>query len=185
MYEKVTDSILNVGINDPEVKKFENQFDLPEGMAYNSYLILDEKVCLMDSVDADVTDAWMENVKTALSGRSIDYLVVQHMEPDHSGSLEAIVDAYPDMKIVTSMQASKMMGQFFDRDFSDKVQLVKEGDTLSLGEHELSFIAAPMVHWPEVIMTYEKKEKILFAADAFGKFGVREAEPDDWACEAR
>ncbi|MCR4717609.1 MAG: MBL fold metallo-hydrolase [Lachnospiraceae bacterium] len=185
MFEEITKDILAVGVNDPNTTKFENQYDLPEGMAYNSYLIMDEKVCLMDSVDADVTDEWLNNVKEALNGRSIDYIVVQHMEPDHSGSLEAIIAAYPDMRIVTSAQALKMMGAFFDKDYSDKVDIVKENDTLSLGKHELTFVAAPMVHWPEVIMTYDKTDKVLFSADAFGKFGVRESEPDDWACEAR
>lgn len=185
MYEEVTKEVLNVGVDDETITKFENQFDLPEGMAYNSYLIQDEKVCLMDSVDASVTEEWLSNLKEALGGRTVDYIVVQHMEPDHSGSLAAFLDEYPSATIVTSLQASKMMAQFFDRDLSGRLMLVKEGDTLSLGKRELSFIAAPMVHWPEVIMTYDKEDKILFAADAFGKFGVRTAEPDDWACEAR
>ena len=185
MFEEITKDILAVGVNDPDIKKFENQYDLPEGMAYNSYLIMDEKVCLMDSVDADVKDTWINNVTEALGGRTIDYIVVQHMEPDHSGSLGAIIKAYPDMRIKTSAQAARLIGDFFDEDYSDKIDIVKEGDTLSLGRHELTFVAAPMVHWPEVIMTYDKIDKVFFSADAFGKFGVREAEPDDWACEAR
>ena len=185
MYEKVTETIFNVGVNDPEIKLFENQYDLPEGMAYNSYLIIDEKVCLMDSVDADVTQEWLANIDAALSGRNIDMIVVQHMEPDHSGSLLALIDKYPDIKIYTGQGAVNMMKQFFDRDLSEKINVVKEGDTLELGSHSLSFIAAPMIHWPEVIMTWEASEKVLFSADAFGKFGVREAEPEDWACEAR
>ena len=185
MYEKVTDTIINVGVNDPDIKLFENQYELPDGMAYNSYLILDDKVCLMDSVDADVKDAWFENMDAALSGRIVDYVVVQHMEPDHSGSLLALCEKYPDMKIYTSQGAVNMLKQFFDADLTDRIVTIKEGDTLSLGSHTLSFIAAPMVHWPEVMMTYEASEKVLFAADGFGKFGVRGAEADDWACEAR
>ncbi len=185
MYEKVTDTILNVGVNDPEITLFENQYELPDGMAYNSYLILDDKVCLMDSVDADVTDEWLANIEAASDGRSIDCMVVQHMEPDHSGSLLAIADKYPQMKLYMSAGAKNMVSAFFDRDLSDRIELIKEGDTLELGSHTLSFIAAPMVHWPEVMMTYEKSEKVLFAADGFGKFGVRGAEADDWACEAR
>ena len=185
MYEKVTETILNVGVNDPDIKMFENQYDLPEGMAYNSYLILDEKVCLMDSVDADVTEQWFANLDAALRDRAVDYVVVQHMEPDHSGSLISLVDKYPEIQIYTGQGTVNLLKQFFDRDLSDRVHVVKEGDTLELGSHSLTFYAAPMIHWPEVIMTYEKSEQVLFSADAFGKFGVREAEPEDWACEAR
>ncbi len=185
MYEKVTDTILNVGVDDPEITLFENQYDLPDGMAYNSYLILDDKVCLMDSTDADVTDAWLENIDAALDGRSIDCMVVQHMEPDHSGSLLAITGKFPQMQLYMSQGAKGMVAQFFDEDLSDRINVIKEGDTLELGSHKLSFIAAPMVHWPEVMMTYESSEKVLFSADGFGKFGVKGAEADDWACEAR
>ena len=185
MYEKVTGSILNVGVNDPDIKLFENQYELAEGMAYNSYLILDEQVCLMDSVDSDVTGEWLQNIEEALSGRSIDCMVVQHMEPDHSGSLMEIADRFPEMKLYMSMGAKGMLAQFFDRELGDRINVIKEGDVLELGSHTLSFIAAPMVHWPEVMMTYEASEKVLFAADGFGKFGVRGAEADDWACEAR
>ena len=188
MYEEVTKTILNVGVDDHDITLFENQYDLPDGMAYNSYLIVDDKVCLMDSVDADVTDEWVANIDKALSdnGKSrIDYLVVQHMEPDHSGSVLALVDKFPEVKIYTSIGAQNMMKQFFDRDLSGQITTIKEGDTLELGEHKLSFIAAPMVHWPEVMMTYESSEKVLFAADGFGKFGYKGAEADDWACEAR
>lgn len=188
MYEEVTKTILNVGVDDHDITLFENQYDLPDGMAYNSYLIVDDKVCLMDSVDADVTDEWIENIDKALSdnGKStIDYLVVQHMEPDHSGSILTLVKKFPEIKIYTSMGAVNMMKQFFDEDLSDRITTVKEGDTLELGSHKLSFIAAPMVHWPEVMMTYESSEKVLFAADGFGKFGYKGAEADDWACEAR
>ncbi|MBR4515213.1 MAG: MBL fold metallo-hydrolase [Lachnospiraceae bacterium] len=185
MYEKVTDTILNVGVDDPEITLFENQYDLQDGMAYNSYLILDDKVCLMDSTDADVTDAWLENIDAALDGRSIDCMVVQHMEPDHSGSLLAITGKFPQMQLYMSQGAKGMVAQFFDEDLSDRINVIKEGDTLELGSHKLSFIAAPMVHWPEVMMTYESSEKVLFSADGFGKFGVKGAEADDWACEAR
>ncbi len=188
MYEEVTGSILNVGVNDPDIVLFENQYDLPEGMAYNSYLIADDKVCLMDSVDADVTDEWLENIKKALADKgkkTVDYLVIQHMEPDHSGSVLALLDQYPEVSIYTGAGALNMIKQFFDKDLSGQITTVKEGDTLELGSHKLAFIGAPMVHWPEVIMTYESTEKVLFAADGFGKFGVRGAEADDWACEAR
>lgn len=188
MYEEVTKTILNVGVDDHEITLFENQYDLPDGMAYNSYLIVDDKVCLMDSVDADVTDEWMSNIEKALADAGkdkIDYLVVQHMEPDHSGSILTLVKKFADIKIYTSVGAVNMMKQFFDEDITDRVTTVKEGDTLELGSHTLSFIAAPMVHWPEVMMTYESSEKVLFAADGFGKFGYKGAEADDWACEAR
>lgn len=188
MYEEVTKTILNVGVDDHDITLFENQYDLPDGMAYNSYLIFDDKVCLMDSVDADVTDEWLANIDKALADTGkdkIDYIVVQHMEPDHSGSLLSIVDKFPDIQIYTSMGAQNMMKQFFDKDLSGQITTIKEGDTLELGSHKLSFIAAPMVHWPEVMMTYESSEKVLFAADGFGKFGYKGAEADDWACEAR
>ena len=188
MYEEVTKTIINVGVNDPDITLFENQYDLPEGMAYNSYLIVDDKVCLMDSVDTDVTDEWIANIDSALSDsgkNGVDYLVVQHMEPDHSGSILTLVKKFPGVQIYTSMGAQNMMQQFFDEDLSGRITIIKEGDVLELGSHNLSFIAAPMVHWPEVMMTYEASEKVLFAADGFGKFGVRGAEADDWACEAR
>lgn len=188
MYEEVTKTILNVGVDDHDIELFENQYELPDGMAYNSYLIIDDKVCLMDSVDADVTEEWVANIDKALSDAgktTIDYLVVQHMEPDHSGSILTLIKKFPNVQIYTSMAASNMMKQFFDEDLSDKITAIKEGDTLELGSHKLSFIAAPMVHWPEVMMTYESTEKVLFSADGFGKFGYKGAEADDWACEAR
>lgn len=185
MYEKVTEDIINVGVEDDAIVLFENQYDLPDGMAYNSYLIKDDKLCIMDSVDEDVTGEWLKNIEEAAEGKSIDIIVVLHMEPDHSGSLIDIVEKYPDIKIYTSMAASNMMKQFFKEDLSDRTVIIKEGDKLTLGSHTLSFIAAPMIHWPEVMMAYEEKEKVLFSADAFGKFGVRNAEADDWACEAR
>lgn len=186
MYEPgITENIINVGVDDRNIDKFENQYELPDGMAYNSYLILDEKVCVMDSVDADVTEEWLANIDNYRSGRDIDIIVVQHMEPDHSGSLTAFMEKFPNAGIYTSAAASNMIKQFFDRDLSGRIETVKEGDKLSLGSHELNFIAAPMVHWPEVIMTYESTSKVLFSADAFGKFGYKGAEADDWACEAR
>lgn len=186
MYEaNITEDIINIGVDDKNIKIFENQYELPDGMAYNSYLILDEKVCVMDSVDADVTGEWLANLEEYLGGRSIDYIVVQHMEPDHSGSLMAFLDKYPAARIKTSMAASNMMKQFFEADLSGRIDVIKEGDTLILGKHELSFIAAPMIHWPEVMMTYDAFSKTLFSADAFGKFGYKGAEADDWACEAR
>ncbi|MBQ9867376.1 MAG: MBL fold metallo-hydrolase [Lachnospiraceae bacterium] len=186
MYEaNITEDIINIGVDDKNIKVFENQYELPDGMAYNSYLILDEKVCVMDSVDADVTDEWLSNLNKYLGGRDIDYIVVQHMEPDHSGSLLAFLDKYPNARIKTSMAASNMMKQFFAADLSSRTDIIKEGDSLELGKHTLSFIAAPMVHWPEVMMTYDASSKILFSADGFGKFGYKGAEADDWACEAR
>ena len=186
MYEaNITEDIINIGVDDKNIKVFENQYELPDGMAYNSYLILDEKVCVMDSVDADVTGEWLSNLDKYLGGRDIDYIVVQHMEPDHSGSLLAFLDKYPNARIKTSMAASNMMKQFFAADLSGRTDIIKEGDSLELGKHTLSFIAAPMVHWPEVMMTYDASSKILFSADGFGKFGYKGAEADDWACEAR
>ncbi len=186
MYEpNVTEDIINVGVDDRNIEKFENQYELPDGMAYNSYLILDEKVCVMDSVDADVTEEWLSDLDKHLNGRNIDYIVVQHMEPDHSGSLAVFLKKYPLARIKTSALAVNMIKQFFDEDLSGRIDIVKEGDTLKLGKHELSFITAPMVHWPEVIMTYDAVSGTLFSADAFGKFGYKGAEADDWACEAR
>ena len=186
MYEaNITEDIINIGVDDKNIKVFENQYELPDGMAYNSYLILDEKVCVMDSVDADVTGEWLSNLDKYLGGKDIDYIVVQHMEPDHSGSLLAFLDKYPNARIKTSMAASNMMKQFFAADLSGRTDIIKEGDSLELGKHTLSFIAAPMVHWPEVMITYDASSKILFSADGFGKFGYKGAEADDWACEAR
>ncbi|MCR4690756.1 MAG: MBL fold metallo-hydrolase [Lachnospiraceae bacterium] len=186
MYEpNVTDEIINVGVDDKEIKIFENQYELPDGMAYNSYLILDEKICVMDSVDADVAEQWLANLEQYLAGKTPDYIVVQHMEPDHSGSLEIFAQKYPGAKIITGVAALPMIRQFFGEELTARVETVKEGDSLSLGKHQLNFIAAPMVHWPEVIVTYEATSKTLFSADSFGKFGYKGAEADDWACEAR
>lgn len=182
--EKVTDTIINVGVNDYDVTLFESQYMLEAGMAYNSYIILDDKVAVMDTVDSAVTEEWMKNLEEALDGRDIDYVVVQHMEPDHSGSLKKLVEKYPKMQIVGNAKTFPMISQFFDIDIEDKKVVVAEGDTLELGSHTLTFVMAPMVHWPEVMVTYESSEKVLFSADAFGKFGTRDSD-EDWACEAR
>ena len=181
---EITKDILYVGVNDHLVDLFEGQYDVPNGMAYNSYLICDDKVAVMDSVDAHFTDEWITKIAAALGERTPDYLVVQHMEPDHSGSVAAFAQAYPGTTIVASAQAFNMMKAYFGTDYADRRVVVKEGDTLPLGTHTLHFVTAPMVHWPEVIMTYDDADKVLFSADAFGKFGALDAD-EDWACEAR
>ncbi len=180
----VTKDIKWIGVNDRKIDLFEGQYEVPNGMAYNSYIILDEKIAVMDTVDANFTHEWLDNLAAALSGRKPDYLVVQHMEPDHSANILNFTKVYPDAKIVTSAKALTMMTQFFGVDFSDKAITVTEGDSLALGRHTLTFITAPMVHWPEVIMTYDQTDKVLFSADGFGKFGATDAD-EDWACEAR
>ena len=180
----ISQAIKYVGASDRTLYLFEGQYILPEGMAYNSYLILDEKTAVMDTVDELVQDKFLENVKAELAGRALDYIVVQHLEPDHSGSLEALVKLYPEAKIVLSAKAKAMAVNFLDTDISQRAVTVAEGDTLSLGSHTLHFVTAPMVHWPEVILSYEESEKVLFAADAFGKFGALDVD-EDWACEAR
>jgi len=181
---KITDTIKYIGVNDHEIDLFEGQYDVPNGMAYNSYAIIDEKIAIMDSVDAKFFDEWIANIKGALGDRKPDYLVVQHMEPDHSANIMNFANAYPEAIIVASARAFTMMSNFFGTDFADRRIVVSEGDSLSLGQHTLHFITAAMVHWPEVIMSYESKEKVLFSADAFGKFGALDAD-EDWACEAR
>ena len=183
--EHITQDILYTGVNDHQVDLFEGQYVVPNGMAYNSYVILDDKVAVMDSVDRHFTDAWLANLNAALNGRRPDYLVVQHMEPDHSGSIEKFLAAYPSASVVASAKAFAMMKNFFGTAYEDRRLVVGEGDTLELGAHTLSFVTAPMVHWPEVIMTYDQKDHVLFSADAFGKFGALDAEEEDWACEAR
>ena len=180
----ITDSVRYAGVNDRELDLFEGQYIVTEGMAYNSYVILDEKTAVMDSVDKNFTDEWLGNVAAALDGRKPDYLIVQHMEPDHSANIINFAKAYPEAVIVASAKAFAMMKNFFGTEFEDRRLIVKEGDKLPLGGRELSFIAAPMVHWPEVIMTYDSKDGILFSADAFGKFGALDTD-EDWACEAR
>ena len=181
---KISDSIIYVGASDKTIDLFESQYVVPNGMAYNSYVILDDKVAVMDTVDERVSDKWFENLEDALDGRNVDYLVVQHMEPDHSANVQKLAEKYPEMKIVGNAKTFVMMSQFFDFDFSDRQVVVKEGDTLELGSHTLTFVMAPMVHWPEVMVTYESSEKVLFAADGFGKFGAMDTD-EDWACEAR
>lgn len=181
---RVTEDIKYIGVNDRKIDLFEGQYEVPNGMAYNSYVITDEKIAVMDTVDANFTHEWLDNLNAALAGRKPDYLVVQHMEPDHSANIVNFTNVYPDAKIVTNAKALTMMNQFFGKDFSDKAVTVTEGDELNLGRHTLTFITAPMVHWPEVIMTYDKTDKVLFSADGFGKFGATDTD-EDWACEAR
>lgn len=181
---KVTKDVLYIGVNDHEVDLFEGQYDVPNGMAYNSYVILDQKVAVMDTVDARFTHEWMDNLQNALNGRKPDYLIVQHMEPDHSANILNFAKSYPEATIVSSSKAFIMMKNYFGTDFEERRIVVSEGDTLSLGKHQLTFVTAPMVHWPEVIVTYDSADKILFSADGFGKFGALDVE-EDWACEAR
>ena len=184
MFSDVTATVKYIGVNDRDLDLFESQYPIPKGMAYNSYLILDEKVALMDTVDARKTDEWKDNLLETLDGKTLDYIVVQHLEPDHSGSLQLAVDLFPQAKIVGSAKTIAMLPQFIIGDLSDRTQEVKEGDELNLGSHNLKFIMAPMVHWPEVMLSYESSEKILFSADAFGKFGATDAE-EEWDEEAR
>ena len=180
----VTKDIKYIGVNDHQVDLFEGQYTVPNGMAYNSYVILDEKTAVMDTVDKNFTEEWFANLRAALEGRKPDYLVVQHMEPDHSANIANFMEAYPEAVIVSSAKAFVMMKNFFGTDYADRRIVVGEGDTLSLGKHVLTFVTAPMVHWPEVIVTYDAYDKVLFSADGFGKFGALDVE-EDWACEAR
>ena len=181
---KVTNDIAYIGVNDHKIDLFEGQYDVPNGMAYNSYAIIDKKIAIMDTVDRNFKFEWLNNLEEALGERKPDYLVVQHMEPDHSANILNFMTSYPDAIIVSSAKAFTMMKNFFGTEFEDRRIVVKEGDTLELGEHTLAFVAAPMVHWPEVIMTYDTKDKVLFSADGFGKFGALDVD-EDWACEAR
>ena len=182
----ISDTIKYIGVDDLDIDLFESQYVVPEGMSYNSYLIEDEKIAIMDTADRRKGDEWKANLTAALAGRKPDYLVSHHMEPDHASLIAETLETYSEMKLVCSAQALKMLPNFFDGfNFEGRVITVKEGDSLSLGSHTLHFIAAPMVHWPEVIMSYESKDKVLFAADGFGKFGALAHETDDWACEAR
>ena len=180
----ITKDIKYIGVNDHQVDLFEGQYDVPNGMAYNSYVILDEKVAVMDTVDKNFTGEWMENLSKVLDGRKPDYLVVHHMEPDHSAGIDIFLNAYPEATVVSSAKAFAMMKNFFGTDYADRRIVVGEGDTLTLGKHTLTFVTAPMVHWPEVIVSYDSCDKVLFSADGFGKFGALDAE-EDWACEAR
>ncbi len=180
----VTDTIRYIGVNDHQIDLFEGQYPVPNGMAYNSYVILDQKIAVMDTVDINFTQEWLRNLETELGGRKPDYLVIQHMEPDHSASIRHFLEAYPDTTVVATAKAFAMISQFFDLDLADHALTAENGATLSLGAHELNFIFAPMVHWPEVMMTYDSTDKVLFSADAFGKFGALDVE-EDWDCEAR
>lgn len=180
----ISNSILYVGADDKTLDLFESQYHVPNGISYNSYVILDEKVAVLDTVDQRATEEWLVNVEKALAGRTIDYLVVSHMEPDHGANIRNLMDRYPEMQVVGNAKTFGMIQQFFGVDISDRSVVVKEGDTLDLGVHTLQFFMAPMVHWPEVMVTYEQAEKILFSADGFGKFGALDTE-EDWTCEAR
>lgn len=180
----ITDSIFYIGADDKEIRLFESQYEVPNGMAYNSYLIKDEKNVVFDTIDRRVTNTWLENLEKALDGEKVDYLVVSHLEPDHAYNIGLLADKYPAMKIIGNAMTFKMLPNFFDLDLTDRKVVVKEGDTLNIGKHTLQFFMAPMVHWPEVMVTYEQTEKILFTADGFGKFGTLDTE-EDWDCEAR
>ncbi len=181
----ISDAIKYVGVNDYDIDLFESQYVVPAGVSYNSYVILDEKIAIMDSVDARKTEEWLANVEAVLDGKTPDYIIVSHMEPDHAGSLADVIAKYPTMQIVSNAKLFNMIPQFFDVDIEDRKVVVKEGDTLSLGNHTLTFVMAPMVHWPEVMVSYESTEKVLFSADAFGTFGTLDQQEDDWSCEAR
>lgn len=187
-YDVIAPGVKYIGVDDLDIDLFEGQYDVPEGVSYNSYLIEDEKIAIMDTVDVRKKDEWEKVLEKALDGKTPDYLVVQHFEPDHSGSVKYIMEKYPQVVAVCSPKAKPMFERFFDVDYGDRILVVKEGDTLSLGEHTLQFVMAPMVHWPEVMVSYEHKTKILFAADGFGKFGAlckEEENEEGWACEAR
>lgn len=182
--EKITKDIMYVGVNDHELDLFEGQYDVPNGMAYNSYIVVDEKITVFDSVDGNFKDEWLGNISEVLGDKQPDYLVVQHMEPDHSANISAFAEKYPDAKIIGNAKTFKMIEQFFGTDFADRQVIVKDGETLCTGKHSFTFIFAPMVHWPEVMTTYDSTDKVLFSADGFGKFGALDVE-EDWACEAR
>ncbi|MBQ8250318.1 MAG: FprA family A-type flavoprotein [Alphaproteobacteria bacterium] len=185
MQKSLTDKIYYIGVDDKEIDLFEGQYVVPNGISYNSYVIMDEKIAIMDTVDIHKAEEWLSNLKDVLKGKAPHYLVVLHMEPDHAGSIKKLVEQYPSIQIVSNQKAFQMMEQFFeDLDVANRSYVVKEGDVLSLGEHSLTFVTAPMVHWPEVMVAYEKSQKILFSADAFGKFGALDTE-EEWDCEAR
>ncbi len=181
---KITDNIKYVGVNDHNIDLFEGQFEVPEGMAYNSYVVLDEKIAVFDTVDQSFGDEWLANINVVVGERTVDYLIVQHMEPDHSANIKKFMDKYPSATVVATQKAITMMPHFFGEDFAPQTVAVKDGDALLLGKHSLTFVTAPMVHWPEVMLTYESCSRTLFSADAFGKFGALDVEAD-WACEAR
>lgn len=181
---KITDSVFYIGVDDKTLDLFESQYIIPNGVSYNSYVIMDEKIAVMDTVDKRKKDEWLKNLSDCLGDKKPDYLVVSHMEPDHAANIAHLAEMYPDMKVVLTDKALKMIPQFFDVDLTERAIVATEGGELSLGEHTLVFAMAPMVHWPEVMVTYDKKDKILFSADGFGKFGALDAD-EDWACEAR
>lgn len=180
----VTDSIEYIGVNDRTIDLFESQYIVPNGVSYNSYIIKDEKTVIMDTVDRRATNEWFENINEALNGENVDYLVVSHLEPDHSANILNLASIYPNMKLVLNKKEADMLPQFIETDLSDRYVIVGEGDIIDLGKHKLQFFMAPMVHWPEVMVTYDKTEKVLFSADGFGKFGTLDTD-EDWACEAR
>ncbi|MGM9941800.1 MAG: FprA family A-type flavoprotein [Bulleidia sp.] len=182
---KITENVRYVGVNDHEIDLFEGQYVVPEGMAYNSYVIVDEKIAVMDTVDGHFTEQWLGNIKEVIGDRTPDYLIMQHMEPDHSSSVQAFLEVYPQTVVVASAMAFNILKNLYGGSAAANRQIIKEGDTICLGAHTLQFIAAPMVHWPEVMMTYDQTDHILFSADAFGKFGALDCEEEDWACEAR
>lgn len=181
---KISDAVLYIGVDDREIDLFESQYDVPNGVSYNSYIIIDEKIAVMDTADMRVSEKWFANLEKALAGKTPDYLVISHLEPDHAGNIKLAAEKYPEMKLVLNAKSAAMLPQFFDIDVAERSVIVKEGDELSLGSHTLQFFMAPMVHWPEVMVEYEKTEKILFSADGFGKFGALDTD-EDWACEAR
>ena len=180
----IKEDIIYIGVNDKEIDLFEGQYDVPNGMAYNSYIILDEKIAILDSVEIKFKDEWLNNIKRVLKGRKVDYLIVQHMEPDHSANIVSLIKEYKDVKIVSNVKSFMMMQNYFNNDFKENKIIVNEGDTLSLGKHSLRFIMASFVHWPEVMVTYDEDSKVLFSADGFGKFGTLDIN-EDWSCEAR
>lgn len=180
----ISDAIKYIGVDDKDIDLFESQYIVPNGISYNSYVILDEKICVLDTVDKRKTDEWVANLENVLDGKTPDYLIINHLEPDHASNIQLLADKYPNMKLVGNAKTFNMLPQFFDIDLTDRTVTVKEGDSLNLGEHTLSFYMAPMVHWPEVMVTYESNEKVLFSADGFGKFGALDTD-EDWACEAR
>ena len=182
----ISESIKYVGVDDKDIDLFGSQYVVPDGVSYNSYIIFDEKITIMDTVDARATDEWVKNIEEALDGKEPSYLVISHLEPDHAANIGLIAHKYPNMQLIGNAKTFQMLPQFFDEDFADRQVVVKEGDEISLGSHSLTFVMAPMVHWPEVMVAYEKTEKILFSADGFGKFGALDSEDDEgWACEAR
>ena len=184
MNYNITNKIEYIGVNDKTLDLFESQYNLPNGVSYNSYIIKDKKTVVMDTVDKRATNEWLENIETTLNKKNIDYLVISHLEPDHSANIQVLAQKYPEMKIILNQKAESMMKQFFNLDLSNRYVIVKEGDIIDIGEHKLQFFMAPMVHWPEVMVTYEQTEKILFSADGFGKFGTLDTE-EDWINEAR